>query len=133
MFFWYRLTRVFPDKFHRAVKWLLLCVCCVIYGYGVGNTVELNSENDIFSPIRMCWLLQWHVDSSKTLLQRNPPVCNRGCWPFTGCCYLLTVRVFCLGVGTRNYYRKMGYELEGPYMTKLLNPTVDNVCVINRL
>nr|SVE89138.1 EOG090X02DF [Daphnia sinensis] len=25
------------------------------------------------------------------------------------------------GVGTRNYYRKLGYELEGPYMTKLLN------------
>ncbi|KAG7461146.1 hypothetical protein MATL_G00206920 [Megalops atlanticus] len=25
------------------------------------------------------------------------------------------------GVGTRNYYRKMGYELEGPYMVKLLN------------
>lgn len=24
------------------------------------------------------------------------------------------------GVGTRNYYRKIGYELEGPYMTKLL-------------
>lgn len=24
------------------------------------------------------------------------------------------------GVGTRNYYRKMGYELEGPYMSKLL-------------
>ncbi|KAI1897821.1 hypothetical protein AGOR_G00087210 [Albula goreensis] len=24
------------------------------------------------------------------------------------------------GVGTRNYYRKMGYELEGPYMVKLL-------------
>jgi len=24
MFFWYRLTRVFPDKFHRAVKRLLL-------------------------------------------------------------------------------------------------------------
>jgi len=23
-FFWYRLTRVFPDKFHRAVKRLLL-------------------------------------------------------------------------------------------------------------
>jgi len=33
MFFWYRLTRVFPDKFHRAVK-RLCCVCvsdyCVI-------------------------------------------------------------------------------------------------------
>ena len=24
------------------------------------------------------------------------------------------------GVGTRNYYRKLGYELEGVYMTKLL-------------
>ncbi|VDP94311.1 unnamed protein product [Echinostoma caproni] len=24
------------------------------------------------------------------------------------------------GVGTRNYYRKLGYELEGPYMTKWL-------------
>jgi len=27
MFFWYRLTRVFPDKFHRAVKRLCVCVC----------------------------------------------------------------------------------------------------------
>jgi len=26
MFFWYRLTRVFPDKFHRAVKRLCVCV-----------------------------------------------------------------------------------------------------------
>lgn len=26
------------------------------------------------------------------------------------------------GVGTRNYYRKLGYELEGPYMTKWLTP-----------
>lgn len=25
------------------------------------------------------------------------------------------------GVGTRNYYRKLGYELEGVYMTKKLN------------
>ncbi|XP_033125774.1 elongator complex protein 3 [Anneissia japonica] len=25
------------------------------------------------------------------------------------------------GVGTRDYYRKMGYELDGPYMSKLLN------------
>ena len=25
-FFWYRLTRVFPDKFHRAVKRLCVCV-----------------------------------------------------------------------------------------------------------
>jgi predicted N-acetyltransferase YhbS len=25
-----------------------------------------------------------------------------------------------LGVGTRHYYRKFGFELEGPYMTKVL-------------
>jgi len=25
------------------------------------------------------------------------------------------------GVGTRNYYAKLGYELEGPYMVKILN------------
>lgn len=24
------------------------------------------------------------------------------------------------GVGTRNYYRKMGYELDGPYVSKML-------------
>jgi len=30
-FFWYRLTRVFPDKFHRAVKRLcVVCVCVLI-------------------------------------------------------------------------------------------------------
>ncbi|UJR27254.1 hypothetical protein I4U23_008549 [Adineta vaga] len=26
------------------------------------------------------------------------------------------------GVGTRNYYRKLGYELDGPYMSKILVP-----------
>ena len=24
------------------------------------------------------------------------------------------------GVGTRNYYRKLGYEIDGPYMSKKL-------------
>ena len=33
-------------------------------------------------------------------------------------------------MGTRDYYRKLGYHLEGPYMVKLLNadepePTLD--------
>lgn len=28
--------------------------------------------------------------------------------------------LFHTGVGTRNYYRKIGYELEGPYMVKSL-------------
>ena len=26
------------------------------------------------------------------------------------------------GVGTRHYYRRLGYELEGPYMVKALQP-----------
>lgn len=32
-----------------------------------------------------------------------------------------------LGVGTRDYYRKMGYELEGPYMTKILTNNQNNL------
>ncbi len=26
------------------------------------------------------------------------------------------------GVGTRHYYRRLGYQLEGPYMVKALTP-----------
>jgi len=29
-FFWYRLIRVVPDKFHRAVKRLCVCVCVCV-------------------------------------------------------------------------------------------------------
>jgi len=32
-FFWYRLTRVFPDKFHRAVKRLCVCVLLILHNY----------------------------------------------------------------------------------------------------
>jgi len=32
-FFWYRLTRVFPDKFHRAVKRLCVCVFKILMKY----------------------------------------------------------------------------------------------------
>ena len=38
-FFWYRLTRVFPDKFHRAVKRLLLLLLYVIFYSDVGQKV----------------------------------------------------------------------------------------------
>ena len=37
-FFWYRLTRVFPDKFHRAVK-RLCCVCVLRHRQG---SIELH-------------------------------------------------------------------------------------------
>jgi len=42
-FFWYRLTRVFPDKFHRAVK--RLCVCVYIYIHGNKTSIEPNKCN----------------------------------------------------------------------------------------
>ena len=32
----------------------------------------------------------------------------------------LKVIIIFAGVGTRNYYRKIGYELDGPYMSKML-------------
>ena len=31
------------------------------------------------------------------------------------------------GVGTRSYYRKLGYELDGPYMSKLFANTADSL------
>lgn len=35
--------------------------------------------------------------------------------------FIIIINVFIfLGVGTRNYYRKLGYELDGPYMSKML-------------
>ena len=41
---------------------------------------------------------------------------------FALCLSLSLFRIVrCLtGVGTRHYYRKLGYELEGPYMVKTL-------------
>ena len=30
------------------------------------------------------------------------------------------------GVGTRDYYRKLGYELDGPYMSKKLTDFEDD-------
>ncbi|KAG8506329.1 hypothetical protein J0S82_015176 [Galemys pyrenaicus] len=33
---------------------------------------------------------------------------------------LLTLSCCSTGVGTRNYYRKLGYRLQGPYMVKTL-------------
>jgi len=48
-FFWYRLTRVFPDKFHRAVK--RLCVVCdwprEVLASGLTNSPSI-ARGDIF-------------------------------------------------------------------------------------
>jgi len=44
-FFWYRLTRVFPDKFHRAVKRLCVCVCGVTTTAAHTTTILLELGN----------------------------------------------------------------------------------------
>jgi hypothetical protein len=39
----------------------------------------------------------------------------------------LTFSVFFVaGVGTREYYRKLGYQLDGPYMSKRLSDDYDD-------
>jgi len=51
-FFWYQLTRVVPDKLHRAVKWLCVCayvrVCvCAYVHVHVHVCVEIVTEDNI--------------------------------------------------------------------------------------
>jgi len=44
-FFWYQLTRVVPDKFHRAVKWLRVCVLSSLL-VGAVELWALSEEKD---------------------------------------------------------------------------------------
>jgi len=44
-FFWYRLTRVFPDKFHKAVK-RLCCVCVCVGELATDSSTDLNKGHD---------------------------------------------------------------------------------------
>ena len=56
-FFWYRLTRVFPDKFHRAVKRLCVCVCLLkvvgktLSGYCHYSFYLVNQFSLFFGPV----------------------------------------------------------------------------------
>ena len=49
-FFWYRLTRVVPDKIHKAVKWLCVYVCWLFW-----QTVFLGHllRDDLINPVKM--------------------------------------------------------------------------------
>jgi len=51
-FFWYRLTQVFPDKFHRAVKRLCVCVWCIVLPMRVIKPPKYCSFHQIFT---RCW------------------------------------------------------------------------------
>jgi len=43
-FFWYQLTRVFPDKIHRAVKRVCVCVC-VLFSFLTDQTLIVPSQS----------------------------------------------------------------------------------------
>jgi len=62
-FFWYRLTRVFPDKFHRAVKRMCVCVCGFYPGLPVWASIRKVKPGKV-KPIRIYWSKrdewQWH-------------------------------------------------------------------------
>jgi len=73
-FFWYRLTRVFPDKFHRAVKRLCVCVLSWTTGWA-GNRRNIH-------PLHLSWL--------STFLYQLPPS--------TTICSILPVQFTCLTV-----------------------------------
>ena len=50
-FFWYRLTRVFPDNFHRAVKRLCVCVCVCSLQKDCFSIFFIDSEVVVFDVI----------------------------------------------------------------------------------
>jgi len=56
-FFWYRLTRVVPDKFHRAVK--RLCVSMPGFPNGVQEFEQHSSK------IELAWFSEEQTDFSK--------------------------------------------------------------------
>jgi len=41
-FFWYRLTWVVPDNFHRAVKWLCVCDHAIVSQYAAFLSIGCN-------------------------------------------------------------------------------------------
>ena len=56
-FFWYRLTRVVPNKFHRAVKRLCVCVCLTLL---VGRQEEHPAHKKLSDGV-LAWLSVWSV------------------------------------------------------------------------
>ena len=64
-FFWYRLTRVFPDKFHRAVKRLCVCVC-------VGNMLSVDGDTD--EVVETTIQIRWNKYRQLVLLLTNKDI-----------------------------------------------------------
>jgi len=109
-FFWYRLTRVFPDKFHRAVKRLccvVLCACvfvdctlAVLLTYKLLCHFTSSSELQI-RPTTVCYNTE--CISEPTLSWQNilQTVTCSGAWPEV---LLWGLREWNLGMGRRPKY-----------------------------
>jgi len=82
-FFWYRLTRVVPDKFHRAVKRLCVCVC--VLKDVVTSTWKL-PKFEICTCTHACTHARMHACThthqfTQVVLDKGP---LHGCW----CCWI---------------------------------------------
>ena len=91
-FFWYRLTRVVPDRFHRAIKRSCVCVCvCVLLTYSppyILNDVSLITTEVInqliliiTSPPKVIWEEPHHRPLCRewTHLLHSSAACATGC------------------------------------------------------
>ena len=82
------------------------------------NPITVNYRQLDLKTMEFCLNTFTHFKASAVMLSLNllwvMSISFVFCWWF-----LFFVFLF-IGVGTRNYYRKLGYELEGPYMSKSL-------------
>ena len=66
--FWYRLTRVFPDKFHRAVK--RLCVCVLSWWCQITQDdlhTHTHTHKPFYGPLSVTtWVSQYQKQHSPT-------------------------------------------------------------------
>jgi len=69
-FFWYRLTRVFPDKFHRAVKRLCVCTSVIMH-----KNIFKHIHTELFYG---SWILSWTTRVSWYQKKHSPTFTYRG-------------------------------------------------------
>ena len=101
-FFWYRLTRVFPDKFHRAVKRLCVCVCVVDT---ITALLLLNCDWKTSAISQMCTAL--HVyDASQVQGYPASPMMHAG---WNGYLQAVTVRLVSKNGCLQRVYCKMNW------------------------
>jgi len=72
-FFWYRLTRVVPDKFHRAVKWLCVYITSCFRDFANAVSVTHNIATVIFVTLLCTSYVRVHLCCGLSFLCPSPP------------------------------------------------------------